>query len=440
MDPQTFDQNPHRGILPRGIPAPHDSGRRVFLLASAVAAAGAVVGLGTGCDTPQGMRSPRATNVPGPGTRTGQNPAGMNGAPESTPPQAEPPKTAPKPADTTKDPAEKPQTIERPEPPSKEPAIRIKTREVPATKPFVRIEGAGPKVWIVEKGSGRGGRVVQGPVEARWSAGAWQLTEAAGTRAARVVDYPSRGTLDFTVLSDETPQIKVDGVVWPGAVRLVPAGACFDLVHDGEWPGLRRVVGQDRLGRACTEHQTLEQAVAGQSIGAVHAGGGGLAAGVQARQVGAAIHVGAHAAHEIVRSRMHRDQVAARVESVAGQHAGQPRKARAESITAPRARIQQHMAFAGARKVADDGAAHDVARGERPQRVHAIHDRAPLAIHERGALAAHRLADQVARRAGHIQRGGMELHEFQIRQRGARAPGHGHAVARGYARIACFAP
>lgn len=215
MDPQTFDRT-----------------RRAFLLVSAVAAAGAAVAFGVGCDTPQGMRSPKSTTVPTPrpGDRPGQNPAGMNGAPAAG--------TEPvKPAEPTKpDPAPKPQTIDRPEPPASEPAIRIKTREIPATKPFVSIEGVGPKVWIVEKGSGKGGVLASGPIEARWTNGAWRLTELAGTKRARPVAYESRGTIDVTSLANEAQRVSVDGVAWPGAIRLVPqpaaAGGGFDLVHE----------------------------------------------------------------------------------------------------------------------------------------------------------------------------------------------------------------
>jgi stage II sporulation protein D len=200
-----------------------DSSRRIFILASAVAAAGAFASVASGCDTPQGMRAPKTPGVPEEGNRSGMNPAGNEGAPE---------------ARTTKQPQtgpegnEKPQTIERPEPPASEPAIRIKTREIPPAKPFLVIEGSGPKLWIVEKGSGRGGLVVEGPIEARWRAGAWQVTEAAGTARARLVAYPSRGVLDVTCLSNEPQRITIEGVEWPGAVRLVPSGACFDLVHE----------------------------------------------------------------------------------------------------------------------------------------------------------------------------------------------------------------
>jgi len=213
MDPQTFDRD-----------------RRTFLLASAVAAAGAYIALGSGCDTPQGMRAPKSATVPTPlpGERPGQNPAGTNGAPPTSPDQ-----TKPKPTEPAKpDPAAKPQTIDRPQPPSEEPAIRIKTREVPATKPFVSIEGAGPKVWVVAKGSGQGGILATGPLEARWSKGAWQLTELAGTKGARPLAYEARGTLDVMSLRNEAQRIGVDGVVWPGAIRLVPQGAGFDLVHE----------------------------------------------------------------------------------------------------------------------------------------------------------------------------------------------------------------
>ena len=217
MDSQAFDRN-----------------RRVFLLASAVAAAGAVVAvasvsfMGLGCDTPQGMRPPRNTTVPGGGTRSGQNPAGMNGAPDASPPPSAPTKPTQQPTEGQ----EKPPSIDRPEPPTKEPAIRIKTGEIAPAKPFVTVEGQGPKVWIVEKGNGVGGLLVQGPVELRWVGGKWKVTEAVGTRAARVVDYPSRGTLEVTCLSNEAQHIKINGNLWPGSLRLVPTDACFDVVHE----------------------------------------------------------------------------------------------------------------------------------------------------------------------------------------------------------------
>lgn len=212
MDPQAFDRN-----------------RRRFILTSTVATAGAMLWFGAGCDTPQGMQAPRSTKVPGGGALPGQNPAGMNGAQQSAPDPAK----QPAPKDETKDDGKtKPQTIERPAPPPSEPAIRIKTREIPAANPQVRIDGPGPKVWIVEKGSGKGGMLAFGPVDARWTNTGWKLTERAGTKSSRPVNYTSRGTLDIMALTDEPRSIRIDGVEWPGSIRLVPQGGRFDLVHE----------------------------------------------------------------------------------------------------------------------------------------------------------------------------------------------------------------
>ena len=64
------------------------------------------------------------------------------------------------------------------------------------------------------------------------------------------------------------------------------------------------------------EHQALEQRVGRQPVGAVHAGAGALAAGVQAGHAGAAVQVGAHAAAGVVRGRRDRDQLGHRVDAV----------------------------------------------------------------------------------------------------------------------------
>ncbi len=244
MEPQAFDRT-----------------RRLFILASAVAAAGTVAVVG--CDSPQGMRTPRNTSVPGAGTRQGQNPVGTQGAPDASPPPSPP--TKPTPA-TTEGQA-KPPSVERPEPPTKEPAIRIKTKEVPPSKPFVTISGHGPKVWIVEKGSGRGGVLAQGPVEFRLVSGQWRITEALGTRAARAVDYPSRGTLDVTCLSNEPASITLDGSAWPGSVRLVPAGALFDVVHEVPMETyLSGVIAKELINSWAVETHRA-QAIAARSYG-----------------------------------------------------------------------------------------------------------------------------------------------------------------------------
>ena len=255
MDSQAFDRTV-------------DTERRRFLLTSAVAAAGAVVLWSSfGCDTPQGMRQPKNVSVPGGGAAPGQNPAGMNGAPAAEPPakgNAEQPQPQP-------DTQPKPQTIDRPPPPDKEPAIRIKTKEVPPSKPFVSVEGAGPKVWIVEKGSGRAGVLAMGPVEIRWTDSGWRVTELAGKRAARVIDINSRGTLDVSSLANEPAKVRIDGQEWPGSLRLVPTdssgmGGGFDLVHEVPMETyLAGVISKELInGWGVSTHRA--QAIAARSI------------------------------------------------------------------------------------------------------------------------------------------------------------------------------
>ena len=53
----------------------------------------------------------------------------------------------------------------------------------------------------------------------------------------------------------------------------------------------------------------------GQPVGAVHAGAGDLAAGVEAGDGGAAVEVGAHAAAGVVRRRRDRDRLGDRVDA-----------------------------------------------------------------------------------------------------------------------------
>ena len=67
---------------------------------------------------------------------------------------------------------------------------------------------------------------------------------------------------------------------------------------------------------AAGEHQALQEGVRGQPVGAVHAGAGHLAAGVEAGDGRAALEVGADAAGRVVAGRGDRDQLGDRVDAV----------------------------------------------------------------------------------------------------------------------------
>ncbi len=55
--------------------------------------------------------------------------------------------------------------------------------------------------------------------------------------------------------------------------------------------------------------------------------------------------------------------------------------------------------------------------------------RSPAAFNKQRAFSAQRFGKQKARRAFHVQSGGMELHELDIADLRAGAPRHGDAVA-----------
>ena len=71
----------------------------------------------------------------------------------------------------------------------------------------------------------------------------------------------------------------------------------------------------DVAGHAGAEHHGLEQRIGGKPVRAVRASRGHLAASPQAGDGGAAVRVGEHAAHMVVRRRSDRDRLTGRVDA-----------------------------------------------------------------------------------------------------------------------------
>ena len=226
MEPQAFDRK-----------------RRIFLLASAIAAAGAVVA----CEQPQGLKRPRtnrAGSEPGPGPAATPSSTASSTASTATSASASTPTGARDTASKSGSPTDPPATptakpappTERPQPPSSEPAIRIKSGSLPKSDPKVRIDGPGASLWIIEPGSGKGGTVGACPIEFAWTDNGWRVTEAAGTAQAQPLGVPARATLEITALRGETQQLRLFGSTWPGKVRLVPQPndpfEPVDVVHE----------------------------------------------------------------------------------------------------------------------------------------------------------------------------------------------------------------
>ena len=105
-------------------------------------------------------------------------------------------------------------------------------------------------------------------------------------------------------------------------------------------------------------------------------------------------------------------------------------------------RVQMAQIEEGARRalgehLAQDRTGDDIARGQLALRRVALHEALALRVAQVCPLATHRLRDQ-ERLAAPIRRrqhGGMELREFQVGQRRARAPCHRHAIRRRPRRI-----
>ena len=78
-----------------------------------------------------------------------------------------------------------------------------------------------------------------------------------------------------------------------------------------------------------------------------------------------------------------------------------------------------------------DRLGHDVTGREVGQRVLVGHERHAAFVAQDRALAPQRLGEERARHRRVVQRGGVELHELEVGDRGAGAHGHGDAVAGG---------
>ena len=205
--------------------------------------------------------------------------------------------------------------------------------------------------------------------------------------------------------------------------------------------GGRRVGGQQRqsvgdhgLRGARAEDQAFEQRVRSQPVGAVDAGAGGFARGIEAAQAGAAGEVGADAAHQVVRRRAHGNQIARQVEAVLRQKCADAGKALVKIEARARGACRDRRAACVARRVAHafarDGAGHHIARSQLEQRMVALHEALAAIVAQVGAFAAQRFREQKARRAGKGERRGMELVELHVGQLGAGLPRPGRCRRR----------
>jgi len=180
----------------------------------------------------------------------------------------------------------------------------------------------------------------------------------------------------------------------------------------------------------------FEERIAGEAVGAVQAGAGHFAGGMEPGHRGASAHVGGDAAAEVVRRRHDGDGLLGHVEAVLPAGGVDVREAPLQERRALVGDVEIGAGVAADLHLVVDGAGDDIARRQLGARIVALHERLARAVEQPRAFAAHGFADEERFRFGVEEAGRMELHEFHVADFEARAPGHGDAVARGDVGIA----
>jgi hypothetical protein len=166
------------------------------------------------------------------------------------------------------------------------------------------------------------------------------------------------------------------------------------------------------------QHHAFQQRVAGQAVGAVQAGVGGFAHRVEARQVGAAVQVGDHAAAGVVRRRHHRNRLRVMSMPSCRQRAWMVGKWSFRRNSAELVRhVQEHAVEAVLLHLEVDGAGHDVARRQFGARVVGRHEARAVGQAQVPALAAQRLGDQEGLGVRVVEAGRVELDELHVATR-----------------------
>ncbi len=167
----------------------------------------------------------------------------------------------------------------------------------------------------------------------------------------------------------------------------------------------------------------------------MQAGAGGLANGIEPRQVGSPGAVNEDAAAGVVGRGHHRDGLPGDVDAELQAAAVDGGEVLADELRGTVADVQLHAVRAEALHLVVDGAGHDVPGGQLATRVETLHEGLAVRQQQPAALATHRLADQERPRPGMEQAGGVKLIEFQVGDPAAGPPGHGDAVAGGALRV-----
>ena len=190
-------------------------------------------------------------------------------------------------------------------------------------------------------------------------------------------------------------------------------------------------MGEYVFGGAVGIDERLEQGVAGEPVRPVQPGAGHFADRVQPGQIRLAVFADPHAAALVMRSRHDRDRFLGDVDAVAEAGSVDVREPIHQEPRRLVGDVEQCVVIAAAFHFAVDRPCHDVARRERLERMHLLHESLPAQVEQFAALAAHRFADEKRLGFGMVQAGWVKLDELHV---GDGRPGpvcHRDAVAGG---------
>ncbi len=182
-------------------------------------------------------------------------------------------------------------------------------------------------------------------------------------------------------------------------------------------------------------NESFQQRIAGETIGPVQPSAGHFAHGIQAGDIGLAVHIGHDAAALIMRGGNHGDRFFGDVDAVLQAGRIDVRKPLAEELGGLERNIQEHTVRAALLHLVVDCARDDVAGRERFERMVFVHELHAIAILQNAALATDGFADQERFGFRVIKARGMELDEFHVGDARSGSIGHGHAVAGGDIRV-----
>lgn len=227
-----------------------------------------------------------------------------------------------------------------------------------------------------------------------------------------------------------------DATAFPGEILEGLAAECGKLfVAKGEAAeGLGRLLGHG-VSSAGAEDDAFKQGIAGEAVGAVDAGAGGFAGGIEAGDGSASLKISADAAHEVMRGGMDGSGLPGQIDAEAQAGFVDAGEALADPGGGFVSEVEQHVGGGGRLHFGDDGAADDIAGGELLHVVIAVHETFAVDVAQQGAFAAKGLAEKETRAAGDEESGGMKLNELDVGHFGADAVGHADAIPGGDAGV-----